>query len=455
MTTMLTLRGMLLVVLSLAVLPSTNADRGAKTCSVRTGPVAMHVDTPPTGKMIGATMLTYLGSRATNPPDLLVVEHTAEMTIEYPIVAGLTMTIPLRVRHGIISRDPNSRRVMEAPHDSVTFAAVMACFNRDSTALVPGECDCEAGLSEPASAGSANTNANTSSLGVLEGARVVLMRDLKAGDKVLVMDEVTQALSVDRVSLNLHLRDESKRYSGVRLTHKHGSLDLTPDHMVFVNGRPTAASNAKAGDLLQVLILRRGSSSTITTPITSVSSWQGGIINPITNSGRILVGAPLALAKDEGGEGTEGNGEGADVRVWESSFTLATTVINSPGNVQLMLVSMPSFLKGASLMYPAEFQQSEHIEAAIMFVVTLTSTMAAALESCNLPSWMFACVECVLWGMSLLLFAVVDVFSSLLFYPTILGAVVVVAVGSWYHAKEGERTNHSSPKSETLQKVEG
>ena len=71
------------------------------------------------------------------------------------------------------------------------------------------------------------------------------------------------------------------------------------------------------------------------------------------------------------------------------------------------------------------------------------------------PSWIFACVECVLWGMSLLLFAVVDVFSSMLFYPTILGAVVVVAVGSWYHAKEGERTNHSSPKSETLQKVEG
>jgi len=250
----------------------------------------------------------------------------------------------------------------------------------------------------------------------------------------------------------LHLRDESKRYSGVRLTHKHGSLDLTPDHMVFVNGRPTAASNAKAGDLLQVLILRSGSSSTITTPITSVSSWQGGIINPITNSGRILAGAPLAPAPDKGSEGTA---EGGDVGVRGSSFTLATTVINSPGNAALLLVSMPSFLKGASLMYPAEVQQSEHIEAAIMFVVTPTSTMAAALESCNLPSWIFACVECVLWGMSLLLFAVVDVFSSLLFYPTILGAVVVVAVGSWYHAKEGERTNHSSPKSETLQKVEG
>jgi hypothetical protein len=141
--------------------------------------------------------------------------------------------------------------------------------------------------------------------------------------------------------------------------------------------------------------------------------------------------------------------EGEDVGVRESSFTLATTVINSPGNAALLLVSMPSFLKGASLMFPAEFQQSEHLEAAIMFVVTLMSTMAAALESCSLPSLVFVCAESALFALSLLLFAVVDVFSSLLFYPMSLGAVV----GSWYGDKERERTNHSGSKGETPQKV--
>ena len=40
---------------------------------VRTGPMHAHVDVPRTGEIIGHTVLSYLESRASNPPDVLVI----------------------------------------------------------------------------------------------------------------------------------------------------------------------------------------------------------------------------------------------------------------------------------------------------------------------------------------------------------------------------------------------
>ena len=40
---------------------------------VRTGPMHAHIDAPRTGEIVGHTVLSYLESRASNPPDVLVI----------------------------------------------------------------------------------------------------------------------------------------------------------------------------------------------------------------------------------------------------------------------------------------------------------------------------------------------------------------------------------------------
>jgi len=71
----------------------------------RSGSMQSHIDVPRVGEIVGHTVLKYLESRATHPPDVLVIEST-----EYPIVAGLEITIPVGARHGIVSLDPASHR---------------------------------------------------------------------------------------------------------------------------------------------------------------------------------------------------------------------------------------------------------------------------------------------------------------------------------------------------------
>ena len=82
---------------------------------VRFGPKESHVDANAAGCPLGHTIIKYLSSRATNPPDLMVIGG-----IEHPIVAGLEIAIPVGVAHSVVSRDPTSLRVMIAPYDSVT-----------------------------------------------------------------------------------------------------------------------------------------------------------------------------------------------------------------------------------------------------------------------------------------------------------------------------------------------
>ena len=96
----------------------------------RSGPLQAHVDTP-RGKvdlgvvgMVGHTRLTYLSSRATAPPDVLVID-VGQRASEYEIVAGLDVVIPKNVVHEILSTDPSSLRILaRPPHDVVTHQLV-------------------------------------------------------------------------------------------------------------------------------------------------------------------------------------------------------------------------------------------------------------------------------------------------------------------------------------------
>ena len=67
----------------------------------------------------------------------------------------------------------------------------------------------------------------------------------------------------------------------VRITHAHGELSLTPDHVLLVDGEWAAARTVKVGSLLS------GSSK-----VTAVSQGFGGIVNPVTVNGLVVAAGP-------------------------------------------------------------------------------------------------------------------------------------------------------------------
>jgi len=101
--------------------------------------------------------------------------------------------------------------------------------------------------------------------------------------------------------------------------------------------------------------------------VTAVGAWRGGIINPLTHSGRILAGAPSAPAS-----ASPSASSAASVPPSALSFALTTTVFHSPGGSLLHMATMPSFFKLGSLLFPTEIQASRVIESASDLVALVT-----------------------------------------------------------------------------------
>mmetsp|Transcript_30933 Transcript_30933/g.102296 ORF Transcript_30933/g.102296 Transcript_30933/m.102296 type:complete len:166 (-) Transcript_30933:205-702(-) len=107
------------------------------------------------------------------------------------------------------------------------------------------------------------------------------MSSLRAGD--LVKDGPN---SYTRVVVNQHAAVE-KASSLINVEHTNGSLALTPDHCLFIDGKLGAARDLKTGSMLgDAQVLR-------------LSMSNGAVINPITVSGKILAvgrGEPVVAA---------------------------------------------------------------------------------------------------------------------------------------------------------------
>ena len=99
----------------------------------------------------------------------------------------------------------------------------------------------------------------------------VLMADLRAGD--VVLSTPTEAT---RVIVNEHVA-MAETSPMLTLAHADGELSLTPDHVLLVDGAFRPAREAAVG-------ARLSSGSRVE----RVTASAGGIINPITTSGRIL-----------------------------------------------------------------------------------------------------------------------------------------------------------------------
>mmetsp|Transcript_32569 Transcript_32569/g.71466 ORF Transcript_32569/g.71466 Transcript_32569/m.71466 type:complete len:394 (+) Transcript_32569:66-1247(+) len=116
-------------------------------------------------------------------------------------------------------------------------------------------------------------------------AQRVLMSSLRAGD--LVLSQSAAEPSISRVIVNQHVESDHTSVL-MHMKHSKGSLSVTADHVVLVDGEFMPARVVKAGSKLA---LADGGH----VEVEHVARSRGGIINPITSDGKILAAGPTGL----------------------------------------------------------------------------------------------------------------------------------------------------------------
>ena len=113
----------------------------------------------------------------------------------------------------------------------------------------------------------------------LAHAERVPMSALAAGDVVLASPHATT-----RVLVNQHRAEEAAATVApmVRIRHTHGTLTLTPDHVLLVDGAFQPARLVARGSRLEPA----------SSVVTSVTATSDAIVNPLTTSGTILAAGP-------------------------------------------------------------------------------------------------------------------------------------------------------------------
>ena len=160
------------------------------------------------------------------------------------------------------------------------------CFGRSTTA-----CKRTADTVAPLAAFEACFGSSTAAAAGAGAAVRVPMTSLLAGDYVLTVAEDGMP-AFARVLFNQH-REAVATSALLTIHHEGGSISLTPDHVVEIDGVLTAAREARAGSRL------RGAMSNLAAlEVTRVVSSHGGVVNPMTASGTILaadglVGTPV------------------------------------------------------------------------------------------------------------------------------------------------------------------
>jgi hypothetical protein len=280
----------------------------------------------------------------------------------------------------------------------------------DATTRSEGECDGEREVEEEAR--------------LIARSRVVRMASLRSGDQVLAMDERTGRVFVDRVSINLHIGadsfgrrvvrsanapgarasvmspDGNGNQEGVTIRHDRGEVSVTSDHVVLVDGAFIAAGEARVGQIVSVVVPSAGGGVAVKAKarILEITEWTAGVVSPLTHSGRILAGGlwqhhrharthmqqrysaiNRGISNSSSNDNGSGTTERSRVSVDAFAFTLVSTALSSPGNVQLLLIAMPSAMKLASVLFPAQVQRSFVVEQASLVVGCLTNRMYSAV----------------------------------------------------------------------------
>jgi len=192
----------------------------------------------------------------------------------------------------------------------------------------------------------------------------VLMSSLQSGDYVLP--------GPTRVIVNQHKNAPHLTSSLLDIEHADGSLKLTPDHVLSVDGSFVAAREATVGTKLGESVVSR------------VSHSAGGIINPLTTSGTIVADGVLASTYPE----------------WIAGWALAYPVHLTAGN----------FL---SFLFPATTQA--YYDAMLESFFQSTSSSLVSLKGvlpAPLVALVFICADLAI-SVGLVLFSLTSVKSVL------------------------------------------
>ena len=148
-----------------------------------------------------------------------------------------------------------------------------------------------------------------------ESAKLVLMKELSAGDRVLTIAD--GALTFTRVIVNQHAHVDTPAMMLTLHTAK-GAISLTHDHAIYVDGALAAASEAKVGSILTTL---EGQLA-----IQHIGMSQAAIINPVTAAGTVLASdgsAPVLAASHP---------------IWIAPIMLESSVVRFISNAALYFV---------------------------------------------------------------------------------------------------------------------
>ena len=151
------------------------------------------------------------------------------------------------------------------------------CFARSTTAcrLVDAAATAAAAFDACFGDAASAAAAATATAAAAATAERVPMASLVAGDLVLASPHATT-----RVLVNQH-RGVSRAASMVTISHATGTLTLTPDHMLLVDGTYQPARNAQPGSRLEPA-----------SAVTAVAATTEEVVNPLTASSTILAAGP-------------------------------------------------------------------------------------------------------------------------------------------------------------------
>lgn len=121
-------------------------------------------------------------------------------------------------------------------------------------------------------------------------AVLVPVKSLKAGDLVLTTDAAYRP-AVDRILINMHVATPSYAPTVTLHTTAGGTLELTPDHVLLVDGEFKPASEAKIGSALQLI----DGASTFIERVTD-NGKETHVVHAVTASGTILIAGPKGIA---------------------------------------------------------------------------------------------------------------------------------------------------------------
>lgn len=123
----------------------------------------------------------------------------------------------------------------------------------------------------------------------LSSGKMIQMDQLKVGDKVRV--SATEFSEVYYFSTSMAAAETTSKF--IKVVAGNATLQLTPGHYLYVNGALTTAEKVQVGDMV---VLASGEKASITEV---GSSWAGGLYNPHTLHGDVVVNGVLTSTYTE------------------------------------------------------------------------------------------------------------------------------------------------------------